>query len=66
MLLFPAAILTISDESDRDFMKHLYINHAARMRGAGADGLQAGRGGRGWRSVRGADSQNFAAEDAGA
>lgn len=31
MLLFPAAILTISDESDRDFMKHLYINHAARM-----------------------------------
>ena len=31
MLLFPAAILTISDESDRDFMKHLYINHAAWM-----------------------------------
>lgn len=31
MLLFHAAILTISDESDRDFMKHLYINHAARM-----------------------------------
>ena len=31
MLLFPAAILTISDESDRDFMKHLYIDHAAQM-----------------------------------
>lgn len=31
MLLFPAAILAISDESDRDFMKHLYIDHAAQM-----------------------------------
>ena len=31
MLLFPAAILSISDETDRDFMKHLYIDHAAQM-----------------------------------
>lgn len=31
MLIFPAVILAIADESDREFMKTLYVNHYLSM-----------------------------------